>query len=108
MLTDVGPERSTRRGRPDRTAALRQLPGAVVLVGLLASALIMIPEQFSYRAACTGVTATCAVAAIMRAALPTRWVGVLAVRSRPIDVALLTALAIAVSLLAFRVPLPAA
>ncbi len=78
----------------------------LVIGGLLASTLIMIPEQFSYRAACTGVTATCAVAALLRAALPTRLVGVLAVRSRIIDVALLSALAVAVSVLAFRVPLP--
>lgn len=91
---------------PRERGVVRLLPTVVVLVGLVGSALIMIPEQFSYRAACAGVTATCGLAAAMRLCLPTRWVGALAVRSRLLDVVVLVGMAVAVSVLAISVPLP--
>ena len=76
--------------------------------GRVAAPLVLIPEQFGYRAACTVLTATLVAAALLRAVLPTSWVGVLAVRSRLVDTALLGALAVTVAILAFSVPLPGA
>ena len=89
------------------TGVWRQLPALIVLGGLVASALVMIPVGFSYRAACAGVTATCGAAAVMRLLLPTRWVGVLAVRSRALDTVVLLVMAAVVCGLAYSVPLPA-
>ncbi len=86
----------------------RQIPFVLVLAGLIGSAAILIPDQFGYRAACTGLTITCSLAAAMRAVLPTEHVGVLAVRSRALDVALLIVVATVLAVLAFSVPLPGA
>lgn len=94
-------------GRGGRPGVWRHLPALVVLGGLIGSALIMIPDQLSYRAACAGVSATCAAAATMRLLLPTSWVGVLAVRSRALDTIVLVTMAVVVWVLAFSVPLPA-
>jgi Protein of unknown function (DUF3017) len=103
----TGTDEPTPPGDRSRwSGAARQVPAVIVIAGLVASALIVIPDAFSYRAACTGVTATCALAAAMRAFLPSRWVGVLAVRSRPVDAAVLVAMAVLASVLAFSVPLP--
>jgi hypothetical protein len=92
---------------PNRYAGLtRQIVPLVVVAGLIGSALVMIPSQFGYRAACAGVAGTCLAAAAVRAVLPTSWVGVLAVRGRLLDVVLYAAAGVGVVLLAFSVPLP--
>lgn len=92
---------------PGRYADLsRQIAPLIVLAGLVGSALIMIPEQFGYRAACVGIAGTCLVAAVIRAVLPTSWVGVLAVRGRVLDVLMYTVAGVGVVVLAFTVPLP--
>jgi len=92
---------------PHRYAGFsRQLAPLLVLAGLIGSALIMIPEQFGYRAACAGIAGTCLMAATIRAVLPTSWVGVLAVRGRVLDVVLYATAGVGVVVLAFSVPLP--
>jgi hypothetical protein len=92
---------------PHRYAGLtRQIAPLLVLAGLLGSALVTVPEQFGYRAACAGIAGTCLVAAAMRAVLPTSWIGILAVRGRLLDVVLYTAAGVGVVILAFSVPLP--
>ncbi|MGF1663824.1 MAG: DUF3017 domain-containing protein [Kineosporiaceae bacterium] len=92
---------------PHRYAGLtRQIVPLLVVAGLVGSALIMVPEQFGYRAACAGIAGTCLAAATVRAVLPTSWVGVLAVRGRLLDVVLYAAAGVGVVLLAFSVPLP--
>ncbi|MGF1646312.1 MAG: DUF3017 domain-containing protein [Kineosporiaceae bacterium] len=92
---------------PSRYAGVtRQIAPLLVLAGLIGSALITVPEQFGYRAACAGIAGTCLVAAAMRAVLPTSWVGILAVRGRLLDVVLYVAAGVGVVLLAFSVPLP--
>jgi hypothetical protein len=94
---------------PGRHADLsRQIAPLLIIAGLLGSALIMVPEQFGYRAACAGIAATCLVAAVIRAVLPTSWVGVLAVRGRVLDVLMYSVAGVGVVVLAFTVPLPGA
>ncbi len=84
----------------------RQVAPALVLAGLAGAVLITILPQFSYRAACAVIAGVCVIAAAMRVALPTSWVGVLAVRGRLVDVALYLLAAVGVVVLAFSVPLP--
>jgi hypothetical protein len=74
---------------------------AVVAVGLLG---VVAAAQHHWRKGLYVVAAALFLGAVLRLVLPTRRVGSLAVRGRPVDVVTLLAFAVAVALLAGAVP----
>ena len=87
--------------RADRLA--HEVPAVgVVLIGLAG---IVYAAAFHYwRRGLYVVAAACLIGAVLRLFLPARRVGSLAVRSKPIDVATLGVLGVAIALLAGAVP----
>lgn len=78
------------------------LPFALVLAGVVAAGAVTVGVGF--RAGGLVLAGTAFTAAALRLALPVRWAGALAVRSRPIDVLMLGVLAGCVGALALVVP----
>jgi len=98
------PTRWPSAGRPPDPPARRftQLPVAVALLTLLAG--LGTVKLHHFRAGCYLVALAMVGAAGLRLVLPARRAGLLVVRSRPLDVAVLLALGVAVLLLAKVVP----
>ena len=81
-----------------------QWPLALVLVILVGGLLTVAVGAF--RAGSVMVAAACLFAAFLRALLPRDVVGMLAIRSRGIDVAIMSVLGVALAAVAFSVPGP--
>lgn len=104
MTTEREPvaERSPRRGTLG--VVTRQWPLLVVLGGGLSALLVVASDGF--RLGCTLLGASVGFAAVARAVLPARRVGLLVVRSRPFDVVVLAVMGAALVVLAVVVPGP--
>lgn len=96
--TGAGPE--PRRTHPVLTA----LPVAAVLAVLAVGLILALADH--WRRGSAALAAAAALAALLRLALPTRMVGVLAVRSRPFDVAFLLAVTALLGAMAVAVVAP--
>jgi cation transport ATPase len=94
---DAGQEQRTRR-------RLREWPIVVVLAAVAISLFIVANGHF--RRGCILLAGAVMLAFFLRALLPSTDAGMLAVRSRRVDVAVLGVLGIAVSVLSFWVPPP--
>jgi hypothetical protein len=93
--------------RPDRSASaksLRQWPLLVILGGVLAGLLIAFLGQSTWRIGCLVIGASLGVGALERVVLPSREAGLLQVRSKAFDVAVLLLGAIAIIALSIAVP----
>jgi hypothetical protein len=103
-------ERQPLAAKPPRRGALgvivRQWPLLLVLGGALTALLVVTLDGF--RLGCTLLGASVGFAAVARAVLPARLVGLLVVRSRPFDVVVLAAMGAALVVLAAAVPPPPA
>lgn len=101
-------EREPGAAKPPRRGALgvvvRQWPLLLVLGGGALALLVVAFDGF--RLGCTLLGASVGFAAVARAVLPARRVGLLVVRSRPFDVVVLTAMGAALVVLAAVVPGP--
>ena len=101
-------EREPIAARPPRRGALgvlvRQWPLLLVLGGGITALLVVASDDF--RLGCTLLGASVGFAAVARAVLPARRVGLLVVRSRPFDVVVLAAMGAALVVLAAVVPGP--
>ena len=99
-------ERETVAARPPRRGALgvvvRQWPLLLVLGGA-ASAMVVVALD-GFRLGCTMLGASVGFAAVARAVLPARRVGLLVVRSRAFDVMVLAAMGAALVVLAAVTP----
>ncbi len=83
---------------------MRELPGGLVLLAVGAG--IAVAALLDWRAGCYVVGVALLVAAALRTSLPERGAGMLAVRSRGLDAAVLLLLGTGVLLLANSVPTP--
>ena len=83
---------------------MRELPAGLVLLAVAAG--IAVASLVDWRAGCYVVGVALLVAAGLRTSLPERAAGLLAVRSRGLDAALLLLLGTGVLLLANSVPTP--
>ena len=101
-------EREPVAARPPRRGALgvvlRQWPLLIVLGGGITALLVVASGNF--RLGCTLLGASVGFAAIARAVLPARRVGLLVVRSRLFDVVVLATMGAALVVLAVVVPGP--
>jgi hypothetical protein len=88
--------------RPFLAGLLRQLPLAVVLVAVGAGLLVVTLGHWRVGLVVEGVALL--AAAVGRLALPVRRAGFLAVRSRPVDVVLLTVAGLALTVIALAIP----
>jgi hypothetical protein len=106
--TDVMTSEPSAEQRPPRRGALgvlvRQWPLLLVLGGSATGLLVVGFDDF--RPGCTLLGASVLFAAVSRAVLPVRRVGLLVVRSRPFDVLVLAAMGAALVVLAVVVPGP--
>jgi Protein of unknown function (DUF3017) len=84
---------------------VRELALTVGLAGVVIG-LIMVVVQYRWRVGVVGIGADMLLLAVARLVLPTRRVGVLAVRSRWFDVLTLLVLGVAVVGLTLAVPIP--
>lgn len=93
-----------RHAPPARSARRRltQLPVALVLLTMLAGLLTV--QQHHFRVGCYLLALAMLEAAGLRLLLPTREAGLLAVRGRPLDVAVLLGLGLTVLVLTKVVP----
>ena len=93
--------------RPESSAAaksLRQWPLLVIIAGVAAGLVIVFLGQSTWRLGCLVIGASLAVGAVERIALPSREAGLLQVRSKGFDVAVLLLGAVAIIALAIAVP----
>jgi Protein of unknown function (DUF3017) len=91
------------RPRPIRRSLLaRQWPLGVVLAGLVGSLAVVVVDD--YRPGMLLFAGFVLLGAGLRLFLPTRRAGLLVLRSRPLDVAVMTAMGIAIAVLALLVP----
>jgi Protein of unknown function (DUF3017) len=101
-------EREPVAAKPPRRGALgvvlRQWPLLIVLGGGLTALLVVASDGF--RLGCTLLGASVGFAAVARAVLPARRVGLLVVRSRLFDVVVLAVMGAALVVLAVVVPGP--
>ena len=81
-----------------------QWPLALVLAGAGVGVLLLVLGVGGFRPGATVIGVSVVGAALLRAALPERTAGLLAVRSRPTDVVLLAGLGLAIVALASLVP----
>lgn len=101
-----GPDEVIRPLRPEkRTRWWREWPIAIVLTGV-AIALVMIAADY-FRRGSVVLAGSVLLAAFLRLLLPGAEAGMLVVRSKRIDVAVLGSLGIALTIFAFWVPEPA-
>ena len=84
--------------------SLRQWPLIVVVIGVAAGLVIAVVGEDTWRLGCLVIGASLGVGAVERIALPRGEAGLLQVRSKPFDVAVLGLCAAAVILLAIVVP----
>jgi hypothetical protein len=80
----------------------RQIAMVVVLLGVVVAAWLTVSNGFV--AGGLTLASVCVLAALLRAVLPTAWVGTLAVRRTTLDVAVLVGLATVVVVLTLSVP----
>ena len=93
--------------RPESSAAaksLRQWPLLVIIAGVLAGLAIAFLGQSTWRLGALVIGASLGVGAVERIALPSREAGLLQVRSKGFDVAVLLVGAVAIIALAIAVP----
>ena len=88
--------------RPFLAGLLRQLPLLVVLVAVAVGLLLVTFEH--WRRGLVVMGPALIGAAVLRALLPVRRVGFLAVRSRPIDVVLLAGTGVTLTVVALAIP----
>jgi hypothetical protein len=91
-----------RRVAPARQQRLREWPLAVVLLGVAAGVATVVAGAFEPGGVVMG--AALLLGAVLRAALPQRRAGLLAVRSRPVDVVTLGLMGVGLVALALIVP----
>ena len=84
--------------------SLRQWPLIVVVIGVAAGLVIAVVGEDTWRLGCLVIGAALGVGAVERIALPRGEAGLLQVRSKPFDVAVLGLCAAAIILLAIVVP----
>jgi hypothetical protein len=106
------PPQSPRAARPQRTPLylrhpmlagfLRQWPLLLVIVGVGIGLLLVTAEEWRSGLVVMGLALV--GAGLLRLFLPVRQVGFLAVRSRPIDVALTAGVGLAVIVIALAIP----
>ena len=89
---------------PRRRWSLRQWPLTVVLIALGGSLLLIATDHF--RRGSVGLAASVMLAFFLRLLLPESDAGLLAVRSKRVDVIVLGVLAIGLTVFAFWVPAP--
>ena len=90
--------------RPFLAGLIRQLPLLVVLVMVGVGLLVVTIDH--WRSGIVIVGLTLIGAAVLRALLPVRRVGFLAVRSRPVDVVLLAGTGLALTVIVLLIPFP--
>ena len=93
--------------RPESSAAaksLRQWPLLVIIGGVVAGLAIAFLGPSTWRLGCLVIGASLGVGAVERIALPSREAGLLQVRSKGFDVAVLLLGAVAIIALAIAVP----
>jgi hypothetical protein len=88
--------------RPFLAGLLRQLPLLAVLVAVGAGLLMVTFEHWRNGLVVVGLALV--GGAVLRALLPVRRVGFLAVRSRPVDVVLLAGAGVALAVIALAIP----
>jgi hypothetical protein len=88
--------------RPLLAGFLRQWPLLVVLVVVGCGLLLVAAER--WRSGLVGMGLAVVVAGLFRLLMPLRRIGFLAVRSRPVDVALMLATGVAVAVIALAIP----
>jgi hypothetical protein len=96
-----------RRARDEPAAAARALrawPLLVVVGGVLVGLVVAALGEATWRVGCLLVGASLGVGAVLRFALPSREAGLLQVRGKAFDIAVLVILAVAVIVLAMLVP----
>lgn len=92
--------------RPDTAAgaSVRQWPLVVVVVGVLAGLVVAWLGETTWRLGCLVIGGSLLVGAVERLLLPDREAGLLQVRGKAFDVAVLTLTGLAVVALAIAVP----
>jgi hypothetical protein len=88
--------------RPLLAGFLRQWPLLVVIVAVAVGVLLVAVERWRSGLVVMGLALV--LAGLLRLLLPVRRVGFLAVRSRPVDVALTTGVGLAVAVIALAIP----
>jgi hypothetical protein len=88
--------------RPLLAGFLRQWPLLVVIVTVGLGLLLVAAERWRSGLVLMGLALV--LAGLLRLLLPLRRIGFLAVRSRPVDVALMTAVGLAVAVFALAIP----
>jgi hypothetical protein len=88
--------------RPFLAGLIRQLPLLVVLVTVGVGLVLVTFEHWRRGLVVIGVALV--AAAVLRLLLPVRRVGFLAVRSRPVDVVLLSGTGVALTIVALAIP----
>jgi hypothetical protein len=88
--------------RPLLAGFLRQWPLLVVIVAVGVGVLLVAVERWRSGLVVMGLALV--LAGLLRLLLPVRRVGFLAVRSRPVDVALTTGVGLAVAVIALAIP----
>jgi hypothetical protein len=88
--------------RPFVAGLVRQLPLLAVLISVGIGLLLVTFEHWRRGLVVIGITLV--AAALLRLLLPVRRVGFLAVRSRPVDVVLLTGAGLALTVIALAIP----
>lgn len=78
--------------------------GYLLILGAMTTGLVLVAVSGDWRMGVRVVAATLAAAAVMRLLLPQKDAGMLAVRSRWVDVLLLAAVSVALFLLAGSIP----
>jgi hypothetical protein len=88
--------------RPFVAGLVRQLPLLAVLIAVGIGLLLITFEHWRRGLVVIGITLV--AAGVLRLLLPVRRVGFLAVRSRPVDVVLLTGAGLALTVIALAIP----
>jgi hypothetical protein len=88
--------------RPFLAGLIRQLPLLVVLLAVGVGLVLVTFEHWRRGLVVIGITLL--AAAVLRLLLPVRRVGFLAVRSRPVDVVLMSATGVALTIVALAIP----
>lgn len=92
------------RSEPSAALSLRQWPLLVVVVGVLAGIGVVFLGNTTWRPGCLLIGLSLLVGAVERLLLPSREAGLLEVRSKPFDVAVLALAGLAVLVLSLAVP----
>jgi hypothetical protein len=100
----VKPEPPLYARRPFLAGLLRQLPLLAVLV-VVGIGLVVVAFGY-WRKGIVIVGLALIAAAVLRALLPVRRVGFLAVRSRPVDVVLMAGTGLALTVIVLTIPFP--